>query len=70
MKKKQFSTLSYVRYKLFIQDLLSSNHYRQYHYFFQQGKDPDKKRKTRKRCKMSHANNGSAIEAIEKIVQG
>ena len=38
--------------------------------FFQQGKDPDKKRKTRKRCKMSHANNGSAIEAIEKIVQG
>ena len=39
-------------------------------YFIQQGKDPDKKRKTKRKAKMSHINNGSAIEAIEKIVQG
>ena len=38
-------------------------------YFVQQGKDPDKKRKTKRKPKMSHINNGSAIEAIEKIVQ-
>eukprot|EP00088_Acartia_fossae_P003412 TRINITY_DN11429_c0_g1_i6.p1 TRINITY_DN11429_c0_g1~~TRINITY_DN11429_c0_g1_i6.p1 ORF type:complete len:706 (+),score=171.72 TRINITY_DN11429_c0_g1_i6:368-2485(+) len=35
-----------------------------------QGKDPDKKRRLkRKSTKMSHTNNSSAIEAIEKIVQ-
>lgn len=33
------------------------------------GKDPDKKRKMKKRVKMTHQSNGSAIEAIEKIVQ-
>jgi len=35
-----------------------------------QGKDPDKKKRVVKRkARMNHANNGSAIEAIEKIVQ-
>jgi len=34
-----------------------------------QGKDPDKKKRVKRKAKMSHANNGSAIEAIEKIVQ-
>ncbi|XP_023337496.1 transcription factor IIIB 90 kDa subunit isoform X2 [Eurytemora carolleeae] len=33
------------------------------------GKDPDKKRKMKKKIKMNHQSNGSAIEAIEKIVQ-